>query len=94
MRHILSGFDHLAFLLGMLLVAGTFRRGFIAVTGFTLGHSVSLAAAVLGYLHADGRLVEAFIGFTVALVAVEYFGIIVSTQTQNRTNPDDFGLLS
>lgn len=71
--HILSGIDHIAFLLGMLLVAGTFGRAIVAVTGFTLGHSLSLAGAVLGYVQANGRLVEAFIGFTVALVAVEYF---------------------
>lgn len=72
-RHILSGIDHIAFLLGMLLVAGTLMRGITAVTGFTLGHSLSLAAAVLGFVEADGRLVEAFIGFTVALLAVEFF---------------------
>ena len=72
-RHILSGLDHIAFLLGMLLVAGTARRSFAAVTGFTLGHSASLAAAVFGFVQADGQLVEALIGFTVALVAVEYF---------------------
>ncbi len=72
-RHILGGIDHIAFLAGLLLVAGTIGRSIAAVTGFTLGHSLSLAAAVLGYLQADGRLVEAFIGFTVMLVAVEYF---------------------
>lgn len=72
-EHIAGGLDHIAFLVGMLLIAGSIGRGIIAVTGFTLGHSVSLAAAVLGYLHADRILVEAFIGFTVALVAVEYF---------------------
>lgn len=72
-RHIASGLDHIAFLLGMLLVAGAFGRSIVAVTGFTLGHSLSLGAAVLGYLQADSRLVEAFIGFTVALVAVEFF---------------------
>ena len=59
----------------MLLIAGSIGRSIIAVTGFTLGHSVSLGAAVLGYVHADSTLVEAFIGFTVALVAVEYFSI-------------------
>ena len=79
-RHILSGIDHIAFLAGLLLVAGTLGRSVAAVTGFTLGHSLSLAAAVLGYLQADGRLVEAFIGFTVMLVAVEYF---------LRRRPDD-----
>lgn len=72
-RHILGGADHIAFLFGMLLLAGTPGRSVAAVTGFTLGHSISLAAAVFGYVHADGRLVEAFIGFTVAMVAVEYF---------------------
>jgi len=72
-EHIGGGIDHIAFLIGMLLIAGSLGRGIIAVTGFTLGHSVSLGAAVLGYVHADSTLVEAFIGFTVALVAVEYF---------------------
>jgi hypothetical protein len=72
-KHIASGPDHIAFLLGLLLISGSIRRSIVAVTGFTLGHSISLAAAVLGYVHADSQLVEAFIGFTVALVAVEYF---------------------
>ena len=72
-EHIAGGIDHIAFLIGMLLIAGSVGRSIIAVSGFTLGHSVSLGAAVLGYVHADSTLVEAFIGFTVALVAVEYF---------------------
>ena len=72
-EHISGGIDHVAFLLGLLLIAGSAGRAVIAVTGFTLGHSISLAAAVLGYVHADSKLVEAFIGFTVLLVAVEYF---------------------
>jgi hypothetical protein len=71
--HIAGGIDHIAFLLGLLLIAGSFGRSIVAVTGFTLGHSASLAAAVLGYVSAEGQLVEAFIGFTVALVALEYF---------------------
>jgi len=84
LRHILSGIDHIAFLGGMLLVAGTLGRSVAAVTGFTLGHSLSLAAAVLGLLKAEGRLVEAFIGFTVALVAVEYF---LSRRPDSRSLP-------
>jgi hypothetical protein len=71
--HIATGIDHIAFLLGLLLIAGSTGRAVIAVTGFTLGHSISLAAAVLGYVSANSQLVEAFIGFTVLLVAVEYF---------------------
>lgn len=72
-EHIAGGVDHIAFLFGLLLIAGSTGRSVIAITGFTLGHSVSLAAAVLGYVSADSQLVEAFIGFTVMLVAVEFF---------------------
>lgn len=72
-QHIAGGLDHIAFLIGLLLIAGSVGRSIVAVTGFTVGHSISLAAAVLGYVSAEGQLVEAFIGYTVALVAVEYF---------------------
>lgn len=72
-EHISSGLDHIAFLLGLLLIAGSIGRCVIAITGFTLGHSISLVAAVLGYIQADSQLVEAFIGFTIALVAAEFF---------------------
>lgn len=71
--HIMSGIDHIAFLLGLLLIAGAMRRSLLAVTGFTIGHSISLGAAVLGYVSATSALVEAFIAFTITLVAVEYF---------------------
>jgi hypothetical protein len=85
--HIASGIDHIAFLLGLLLIAGSTGRAIIAVTGFTLGHSISLAAAVLGYVSANSQLVEAFIGFTVLLVAVEYFLI-------QHTNVTKFAIAS
>lgn len=73
LEHIAGGIDHIAFLLGLLLIAGSGGRSIAAVSGFTLGHSISLAAAVLGYVRAEAQLVEAFIGLTVALVAIEYF---------------------
>jgi hypothetical protein len=91
-EHIGGGIDHIAFLIGMLLIAGSLGRSIIAVTGFTLGHSVSLAAAVLGYVHADGTLVEAFIGFTVALVAVEFF-VLQRTAKQPETTLAIFSML-
>lgn len=86
-EHIAGGLDHIAFLLGLLLVAGSLGRSIIAVTGFTLGHSLSLAAAVLGYVSAESQLVEAFIGFTVALVAAEHF-------TLRRDNATPFALFA
>jgi len=71
-EHILSGWDHLAFVLALLLLAP--RLGEVAriVTGFTVAHSVTLALAVLGFVHPDAAAVEAIIGFSVAIVAAEY----------------------
>lgn len=70
-HHILSGWDHVAFLLGLVLLAS--RLGEIArlVTGFTLAHSLTLALTVQGLLHPRTDAVEAVIAFSVALVAAE-----------------------
>jgi len=72
MEHILGGYDHLAFLLGILLVAHTISRSIIAITGFTIGHSASLLAATIGYVETNGRIVEVFIAFTIMLIAIEF----------------------
>ncbi|WP_405232206.1 HupE/UreJ family protein [Lentisalinibacter salinarum] len=69
--HILSGPDHIAFLLALLLAAARWRNVVIAVTGFTIGHSVTLSLAVTGLVQASPPRVEAFIGYTIALVAAE-----------------------
>jgi hypothetical protein len=70
-EHILSGLDHLVFLLMLLLAAGSLRHAAILATGFTLGHSVTLAAAALGTVTPEPRVVEALIGFSIAVVAVD-----------------------
>jgi len=70
-EHILAGADHIAFLLALLLLCRRLRDVVWLVTGFTLGHSVTLSLAVLGYLRPDVSVVEALIGFTIALVAAE-----------------------
>jgi hypothetical protein len=72
--HIVSGLDHLAFLLGLLLLCRRPREVIILVTGFTLGHSVTLVLGVVDVIHPDPKAVEALIGFTIALVAVENVG--------------------
>jgi hypothetical protein len=69
--HILSGPDHIAFLATVMLAAAGLRGTLIAVTGFTLGHSLTLSLAVLGLAHPDPKLVEALIGLTIAIVAIE-----------------------
>ena len=71
MKHIITGYDHLAFIACLILIAGSRKRAIWLVTGFTLGHSVTLALAALGWVTPSGPLVEALIGGTIALVATE-----------------------
>lgn len=70
-EHILTGWDHLAFVFGLLLLAS--RLGEVArlITGFTLAHSLTLALSVLDLVHPRAAAVEAVIAFSVALVAIE-----------------------
>ena len=70
-EHILIGVDHIAFLLGLLLLTRRLMDVILVVTGFTLGHSVTLALTVLGLVTPEQSLVEGLIGFTIALVALE-----------------------
>ena len=71
LAHVLSGADHLAFLLALALLAGTPWRAALAATGFTLGHSLTLGLTAAGWLHPDSRAVEALIGFTIVYAAWE-----------------------
>ena len=71
--HILEGLDHVAFLLCLLLAAPGLSQRLWMVTGFTLGHSITLSLSALGMLRVHGAGVEALIGFTVALLAAEVF---------------------
>lgn len=70
-EHILSGWDHLAFVLCLVLVSTSRRHTIWLVTGFTLGHSVTLALAALGWVVPNSAAVEALIGLSIAIVAVE-----------------------
>lgn len=68
-EHIATGWDHLAFVLGLALLARGRRALLAAVTAFTLGHSVTLALAALDLVHAPVRAVEACIAWSVVVVA-------------------------
>jgi hypothetical protein len=74
-EHILGGVDHLAFLAALLLLVRSFRELAWIVTGFTVGHSITLSLAVLGHLALEMWIVEALIGFTIALVAADNIGV-------------------
>lgn len=70
-EHILTGVDHLLFVLGLLLLVGGGRLLIWTITAFTLAHSLTLAAGVLGVLTPPRAPIEAAIALSILLVAVE-----------------------
>lgn len=72
-RHILGGWDHIAFLVALLLASKRLRSLLWVVTAFTLAHSVTLALAALGVLDVGrfGGFIEAMIALSIAYVAAE-----------------------
>lgn len=70
-RHILTGWDHLAFLLALAVTAASLKEVAWLATGFTLGHSLTLAIAVLGLARPAAPAVEGFIALSIVLVALE-----------------------
>ncbi|MCZ6831226.1 MAG: HupE/UreJ family protein [Gammaproteobacteria bacterium] len=70
-EHILSGFDHLTFVLALLLLVRGARRLLITVTAFTVAHSITLAAATLGVMWVPGPPVEATIALSILFLASE-----------------------
>jgi len=70
-EHILEGYDHLLFLVCLMLIAGTGRRILITITGFTIAHSITLALSALGVVHVPIAPVEAAIALSIVFLAVE-----------------------
>ncbi|HZE56202.1 MAG TPA: HupE/UreJ family protein [Bradyrhizobium sp.] len=70
-EHILFGFDHLLFVLALVILVRGWRRIAVTVTAFTIAHSITLAAATLGFVNVPGPPVEAAIALSIMLVAVE-----------------------
>ena len=69
--HILEGVDHLLFVFALLLLVSGWRMLIATVTAFTVAHSITLAAAVLGFVHVPQRPVEAVIALSILFLAVE-----------------------
>jgi len=76
--HIFTGVDHMAFLVGLVLLARRLRDLAFVVTGFTLGHSLTLALAVTGIIRPHAEYIDALVALTIALVGAE--SIAVSTR--------------
>ena len=70
-EHILTGIDHLMFVLGLVLLVSNRRTLIKTITAFTVAHSLTLAAATLGVIHPTPALVEALVALSIVFVAVE-----------------------
>jgi hydrogenase/urease accessory protein HupE len=70
-EHILAGFDHLLFVLALVLLVQGTRRLLVTITAFTAAHSLTLAGATLGWVQVPGPPVEASIALSIVFVASE-----------------------
>jgi hydrogenase/urease accessory protein HupE len=70
-EHILTGYDHMLFLLSLLMLGGTLRQLIKIVTAFTVAHSVTLSLAVLNVVALPSRWVESAIALSIVYVATE-----------------------
>lgn len=72
-RHILTGYDHLLFLIALLLGCRRLKTMLLVITGFTLAHSLTLALAALNVVTISSRIVEPLIAASIIFVALENF---------------------
>ena len=70
-KHMVTGYDHLAFLFGVIFFLYRLKDVVTYVSLFTLGHSITLLAGVLGGIHANSYVVDAIIGFSVVYKAFD-----------------------
>jgi hydrogenase/urease accessory protein HupE len=72
-EHILGGIDHLAFVLGLILLTPSWRKLWRTITAFTVAHSLTLGLAALGLVHVPSAPVEATIALSILFVAREVY---------------------
>ena len=70
-KHMVTGYDHLAFLVGVIFFLYRLKDVVLYVSLFTLGHSITLLVGVLGGVHANPYLIDAIIGFSVVYKAFD-----------------------
>jgi hypothetical protein len=69
--HIFTGVDHMSFLLGLVLISRRVRDLVFVVTGFTIGHSATLALAVTGVIRPHAEYIDALVALTIAMIGAE-----------------------
>ena len=72
--HIFTGIDHMSFMLGLVLISKRLRDLLFVITGFTIGHSLTLALAVTGLLRPNAQYIDALVALTIALIGAENIG--------------------
>ena len=70
-EHLIFGFDHILFVLGLVMLVRDMRRLVYVITAFTLAHSWTLALSMLGNVSAPSSVVEAIIALSILFLAVE-----------------------
>jgi hypothetical protein len=73
-KHMVTGYDHLLFLVGVIFFLYRLRDIVQYVSLFTIGHSITLLAGVFAHLHANSYLIDAIIGFSVVYKAFDNMG--------------------
>ena len=91
-KHILTGYDHLLFLFGLLLVAGGFFCSLGIITSFTIAHSITLAVATLQLVQIPSRIVEPLIAASIVFVGIENL-LRGDIPKARRMVPFGFGLI-
>ena len=74
--HIFTGVDHMSFLVGLVLISRRLRDLVFVVTGFTLGHSLTLALAVTGIIRPHAEFIDALVALTIALIGAENISVV------------------
>lgn len=95
-KHMVTGYDHLLFLVGVIFFLHRFRQIALYVTLFSVGHSITLLAGVLLKIRVDPHLVDAVIGLSVAWKAFDNLGgfkSLLGVQPDNRAVVFGFGLV-
>jgi hydrogenase/urease accessory protein HupE len=96
-EHILTGVDHLLFVLCLVLLVRSVRKLLATVTAFTIAHSITLAAATLGFVHVPAPPVEATIALSIVFLASELLRTSANRSTITQGYPwvvaFSFGLL-
>ena len=87
-EHILIGPDHILFLIGLLLLGGSFSRLALIVTSFTIGHSITLSLAALDIVSPPARFIEPLIALTIVVVGADNLLVLGGTKGETEKASD------